>query len=352
MSFSTEPTGEKYQTHAGESAQDQLDPDAGEDDPLALGTAFEEEDVRGVRIEGRSEIDEQEAHLVNVAAEMLAGEAVAEFVDAAEDHEENPEHPDVVGAFVGEIIEGGGVLLDARPIGGEQIAGGDENADGEDDEAGGEHPAEVGIDLGEGFVRVPGFEGHIEDAGLVDAAFALVADAFEDGEIFFADGAFPHGGLDAVEEFEDFGFAEGGIGMALGEGVGNFEGGAGAVAEFEDAVFGGAVTIVGIGFEIFYDVAGFAGDGLFADAEVGAEFGAAQAFGEDAGDLQAGGAEAHRGLVYGCDGGFEFRFAGGAGCAAGATGAAAAWALGQRTFTAMPGRRSEMLEPVSWATTS
>ena len=128
---------------------------------------------------------------------------------------------------------------------------------------------------------------------MVEAAFALVADAFEDGEIFFADGAFPHGGLDAVEKVENLGFAEGGIGMAFGEGLGNFEGGAGAIAEFEDAEFGGAVTIVRIGFEILDDVAGFTGDDLFADAQVGAEFGAAQAFGQDAGDLQAGGAEAH-----------------------------------------------------------
>jgi len=51
---------------------------------------------------------------------------------------------------------------------------------------------------------------------LIDAAFAFVADAFQDREIFFADGTLPHGGLDAVEEFEDFGFAEGGIGMAFG----------------------------------------------------------------------------------------------------------------------------------------
>src|SRR6202041_280849 len=72
--------------HAGEPAYDELDPDAGEDDPLALGAAFEEEDVRGVRIKGGSEIDEQETHLVNIAAEMFAGEAVAELMDSAENH--------------------------------------------------------------------------------------------------------------------------------------------------------------------------------------------------------------------------------------------------------------------------
>ena len=41
------------------------------------------------------------------------------------------------------------------------------------------------------------------------------------------------------------------------------------------------------------DVAFFAVDGLFADAHVGAQLGVAQSFCEDAGDLNAGGAEAH-----------------------------------------------------------
>src|ERR1700722_2874566 len=64
----------------------------------------------------------------------------------------------------------------------------------------------------------------------------------------------------------------------------------------------------------------------------------------------------------GAGGGFGFRFDGEAGCAIGAepatelvgAGADAARdaALGHKTFTAMPGRRSEMPAPVSWARTS
>jgi len=56
---------------------------------------------------------------VNVAAEMLAGEAVTQLVDASENHEKNPEHPDVVSAFAGKGIEGRGVVLHTSPIGGE-----------------------------------------------------------------------------------------------------------------------------------------------------------------------------------------------------------------------------------------
>ena len=71
-------------------------------------------------------------------------------------------------------------------------------------------------------------------------------------------------------------------------------GGARAVTELQKLVFRGAITIVGIGFVVLDDVAGFAGDGLFADAQVGAQFGAAQAFGQNAGNLKAGGSETHR----------------------------------------------------------
>ena len=131
---------------------------------------------------------------------------------------------------------------------------------------------------------------------MIDAALAFVANAFQHREIFFSDGALPQRGLDAVQEFEHFGFAERRFGMEFGERVGNFGGGARAVTELQDAVFGGAVTIVGIGFVVFNDVAGFTGDGLFADAQVRAQFGAAQAFGQNAGNLQAGGSKTHRRL--------------------------------------------------------
>jgi hypothetical protein len=41
------------------------------------------------------------------------------------------------------------------------------------------------------------------------------------------------------------------------------------------------------------DVAFLAGDGLFADAKIGAKFRAAKSFGEDARDLNTGGTESH-----------------------------------------------------------
>jgi hypothetical protein len=44
---------------------------------------------------------------------------------------------------------------------------------------------------------------------------------------------------------------------------------------------------------VFDDVTFFAVHGLFADAQIGAKLGASQSFGEDARDLNAGGAKAH-----------------------------------------------------------
>src|SRR5580693_1974797 len=117
--------------HTRKPAQHQFNPDAGEDYPLALRAAREKKDVRRVRVKSRGEINEQKPHLVHVAAKVFASEAVAEFVDRAKNHQKDPEHPDVVGALVCEIVERRGVLLYARPIAGKQVAGDDEYAERE-----------------------------------------------------------------------------------------------------------------------------------------------------------------------------------------------------------------------------
>ena len=67
--------------------------------------AIEEKNVRRVRIKGGRQVNQQEAHLVDVAAEMLAGEPVAEFVDCTDHQKQNPESPHIVGALVGEGIQ-------------------------------------------------------------------------------------------------------------------------------------------------------------------------------------------------------------------------------------------------------
>ena len=121
--------------YSREAAQHQFDPDSCEDHPLPLRAALEEKNVRGVREEGGREINEQETHLVHVAAKVFAGKAVTKFVDRAENHQQNPEHPDVIGAFIGKVVQRGSILLHARPITGEQVTGDDEYEERENDEA-------------------------------------------------------------------------------------------------------------------------------------------------------------------------------------------------------------------------
>ena len=73
----------------------------------------------------------------------------------------------------------------------------------------------------------------------------------------------------------------------------NFGGSACPVTNREQSIFGDAVTVIRIRLAVLDDVAGFAGYRLFADAQIGAEFGALKAFCGDAGDLKAGGPETH-----------------------------------------------------------
>ncbi len=288
-----EPGKVSDQMMVATAADEELDPDPGEDGELTRSDGIEDEDVGGVGVEGGSEVNEQEAHLGNFAAVVLAGEAVTKFVDGPEKKHDHPKRPDVVGAFARKGIEGGGIGGDAVPVAGEDAHGHDEERNGNEGEGAGIHPAQIGIEASQSFVGIPGFEGDVEKVGMIDAAFALVADTFEDGEIFFADGFLPEVGIDAIEEFEDVLLSEGGGWILLGHVLSNFSGSASAVAGFEEAEFEGAVAVVGKFVKDFYDVTGFAQDLLFADAEVVTEFRAVESFGEDAGELKAGGAEAH-----------------------------------------------------------
>src|SRR5271168_4913272 len=110
---------------------------------------------------------------------MLAGEPVAELVDGAQPQKQNPEYPNVVSALVSEIVQGRSILLDSIPIARQQVNRDHKYKERKNHKAFGKQPAEVAIELREGFVRVPGFEADVEHAGLVDAALPLIADTFE-----------------------------------------------------------------------------------------------------------------------------------------------------------------------------
>ena len=152
----------------------------------------------------------------------------------------------------------------------------------------------IGIELLESLVRVPSFEADIEHAGLVDAAFTLIADSFKNGEIFFAEGAFPHRGLNRIEKFENFGFCDCGVRVLFGKRFCYLGWRACAITQHEELILKFTITVVGIRFVVLDDVAFFAVHGLFADAKIRAELRAAQSFGKDARNLNTGGAKSHR----------------------------------------------------------
>ena len=88
----------------GQAANHEFDPDARENHPLPRGPAPKKQNVGGIREERRSEINQKKAHLMHIAAVVLAGKPMAELMDAAQSQQENPEYPNVVSALVRKIV--------------------------------------------------------------------------------------------------------------------------------------------------------------------------------------------------------------------------------------------------------
>src|ERR1022692_5329316 len=127
--------------------------------------------------------------------------------------------------------------------------------------------------------------------------------------------------------------------MAFIHRLGNFGCRASSVAQGEKFIFRGAVAVVGICFEYLDNVTRFPGDGLFANANFRSKLRASQAFGEHAGNLEAGRSEAHQRfpLFHGPKSQAHWLLAG---------------ALpGHATRTAMPGRNPPTLPPFNCAVT-
>src|ERR1700745_1646920 len=137
---------------------------------------------------------------------MLTGKPVCKFVNSEEHEKQDPEGQDVVAGLIREGVQRSSVALNTAPITGDKICGGDEQKQREDDKLRSIYPTENRVELLESFVRVPGFKTDIEHAGLIDAAFALVTNAFKNGKIFFSEGTLPHRRFDRIEKFEDLGF--------------------------------------------------------------------------------------------------------------------------------------------------
>ena len=124
-------------------ARKQLDVDAGRRDPDPVPLVGQEPAIGHVAVEGRGEDEEEHAHLVDLAAVVLGGEAVAELVDDLHDRQADPEAEDR--PPVEEALELGQLAVEEVPLADDQGDGRQHQADAGGDEVGGEDPAEVGV---------------------------------------------------------------------------------------------------------------------------------------------------------------------------------------------------------------
>ena len=88
-----------------EDTQNQVRPDSRNDRPQPLEPAAINPDLSYVTIKGGSEIHEHEAHLLNLAAEVFAGEAMRGLMHAGHTAKQKPELDQSTKALRGEVVE-------------------------------------------------------------------------------------------------------------------------------------------------------------------------------------------------------------------------------------------------------
>ena len=99
----------------GDAGEEALDVDARRRDPDPLPLVGQEPAIGHVAIEGRREDEEEHPHLVDLAAEVLGGQAVAELVDDLDDGQAAPEVEDRLP--VEEALELGQLAVERRSTG-------------------------------------------------------------------------------------------------------------------------------------------------------------------------------------------------------------------------------------------
>ena len=146
-----------------DAGQEAFDVDAGRRDPDAFPLAGQEPAIGHVAIERRGEDQEEHPHLVDLAAEVLGGQAVAELVDDLDDRQAAPEIED--GVPVEEALEVGHPRAEGAPLADDQRQRREHQADAEGHEVGREDPAEVGVHPREELLRVDDGDIDVEDVG-------------------------------------------------------------------------------------------------------------------------------------------------------------------------------------------
>ena len=128
---------------------------------------------------------------------------------------------------------------------------------------------------------------------MVHALTTLVADLFQDAEIFFRSSALPEVGVHAVQVLDHVLFAQVLVRVAFVERLRHFGRSTSAIAEREQFPIQLAQAIEGVRLRDFDHEAGFPGKRLLADLQVGAQLGAPKALRHHTRELNTGGTETH-----------------------------------------------------------
>ena len=133
----------------------QLNPDAGDGGRDALPLAGIDVDLGDIHEKARFQVVEQESHLVNCAAEMLAGETVGGFVEEAQETKQQPEFKDVGESLLGEVVVLPGVGANLTPTVNENDRHDDEECESQVGEPPGVDEPHLLVEVGQVVVRVP-----------------------------------------------------------------------------------------------------------------------------------------------------------------------------------------------------
>ena len=163
----------------GDAGQEELDVDARRGDPDPVPLVGQQPAIGHVAIEGRRQHQEEHPHLVDLAAEMLGGEPMAELVNNLHDRQANPEAED--GPPVKEALKLRELAIEEGPLADDQGDGREHQPHAGRDEIGGEDPAEVRVHPGQEPFRVDDRDLDEEDVGqegpdLPPAVLAAAAD--------------------------------------------------------------------------------------------------------------------------------------------------------------------------------
>ena len=146
-----------------DGGDDQFDVDAGGADDDAMPFIRQRPGVGDVAIEGRRQAQQQRPHLVDLAAEALATESVAELVDHLDHRQGRPQIDD--GAEGEKLVVVGQLIEELGEVDADQTDGAEHQADAEQEKPHRENPADRAEHLVKNAVGVDDWNFDVENVG-------------------------------------------------------------------------------------------------------------------------------------------------------------------------------------------